>query len=82
MNLDKVYEEEYTYLTDYKDYFWATGNIPAIKASIYHKLPDTLKKKLRFVKYKPTNTNYVLSYNPIVYTVDQKDWRLLLDDET
>lgn len=82
MKLDKVYEEEYTYLTDHKDYFWATGNIPAIRAGICCQLPDTLRKKLRFVKYKPTNTDYVLSYNPVLNTVDQKDWRFLDVDET
>ena len=76
LNLSKVYEPSYTYLTNYKDYFWGTGDLVELKKEIVTKLPEDLRNKLRYVVYKPTNEPLVLSYNPVEFPVDQKDWKL------
>ena len=75
--MEKVYNDNYYYLTDYCNYFVGSGNIECMMFDVRQKLPETLRCSLRCVLYKPTRTPEVYSYNPCIATNDQKDYILL-----
>ena len=75
--MEKVYNDNYYYITDYCNYFRGSGNIECMMFDVSKRLSEPLKKSLRCVIYKPTRISEVYSYNPCMATCDQKDYILL-----